>query len=241
MDRTTLMHRIRQILTLPIKAIFRKFVWLHPPPIVHHKNSWSAPSRRSCQNTVQTGEEASVPCCEPRVGDCCGQYTEGPTESHCLGVSILLWQDVTTPASGCWSFYLCSATNFTPSEGRLHLCSQWEETFVGSQTQCKPRPSIFPPYNHTLPDKATHSWLLSHTHTRTHNRGTSSVQPLQTVTSSRVESRREGVVIGLKNACLELRLGGEREHRSQYVGFGSQTLKKPKFKTIQGLPHMLRS
>lgn len=67
MDRTP-MNRIKQILTLPIKAIVRKFVWLHPPPIAHHKNSWFTPAKRAAKTqsikkvAAQTEEDNSVPC-----------------------------------------------------------------------------------------------------------------------------------------------------------------------------------
>lgn len=47
-DKTP-MNRIKQILTLPIKARFRKFVSLHPDTV--SKKSGSLPEKKSCQNT----------------------------------------------------------------------------------------------------------------------------------------------------------------------------------------------
>lgn len=49
-DKTP-MNRIKQILTLPIKARFRKFVSLHPLLILCQKKSGSLPEKKSCQNT----------------------------------------------------------------------------------------------------------------------------------------------------------------------------------------------
>lgn len=47
----TPMNRIKQILTLPIKARFRKFVFAASASDTVSKKSGSLPEKKSCQNT----------------------------------------------------------------------------------------------------------------------------------------------------------------------------------------------
>lgn len=126
---------------------------------------------------------------------CCGQYTEGQQSPTVLRRTFFcdrMWPLQRTAAET--SIYALSkqATTNVASSGRLHLCSQWEEThthaqkssrFVGSQKTMLAVPL------HLSPTSTHFQIWLRTLATVTHKRGTSSVQPLQTVTSSGVETR----------------------------------------------------
>lgn len=193
-DKTP-MNRIKQILTLPIKARFRKFVSLHPLLILCQKKSGSLPEKKSCQNT----ESSAI--WKPQCNCLLWTGSRAAVDNTLKANRVPLSWDEHSSVTGCGHsierplkppFMICQnkppisphKTSFTSAHSeRTHKHKKHKKT---RQKMCR----INKNNASALPPPLSHSqiWLRTLA-TVTQNRGTSSIQPLQTVTSSGVETR----------------------------------------------------